>query len=310
MRILYTLSVSVAVGIATQAATKREAVAKAIPLIEKTVGVYIQKRDCFTCHHQALPLMSLSRAKQFGFKVDDKVVKDQTAFTLEYFADRQDRLPKGQGVVGGPYTAGYALAGLRAVNFKPNPTSEALIAYLKKTQHKDGSWRIRTHRPPLEDSHFTATTLAVQSLPDDAPGRKRALEWLTKTKPNSTEDRVFQILGLASAPNATLGPVLKLLASQRDDGGFAQQPDMTSDAYATGQALVALRAAGAMKQFAPAIQRAEQWLLNNQKPDGSWHVKTRSRPIQKYFESGFPHGKDQFISLSATCWAVLALTGK
>ena len=49
-------------------------------------------------------------------------------------------------------------------------------------------------------------------------------------------------------------------------------------------------------------------VTQKQKPDGSWHVKTRSQPIQKYFESGFPHGQDQFISISATCWAVLALT--
>ena len=56
------------------------------------------------------------------------------------------------------------------------------------------------------------------------------------------------------------------------------------------------------------IMKQPTWLLKNQKPDGSWYVKTRSRPIQKYFESGFPHGQDQFISISATCWAVLALT--
>ena len=310
MKILCALCVTVLIGFPASAATKREAVAKAILLIEKTAGIYIKKRDCFTCHHQALPLMALSRAKQFGFKVNEKVIKAQTEFTLEYFSDRQDRLPKGQGVVGGPYTAGYALAGLRAVNFRPNETSKALIAYLQKTQNQDGSWRIRTHRPPLEDSHFTATTLAVKSLPSKSAERKRALQWLEKAEPQSTEDRVFQILGLGSELKAALGLAVKLLATQKNDGGFAQLPDMESDAYATGQALVALRAVGGIKEFEPAKQRAEQWLLNHQKPDGSWHVKTRSHPIQKYFESGFPHGKDQFISLSATCWAVLALAEK
>lgn len=32
--------------------------------------------------------------------------------------------------------------------------------------------------------------------------------------------------------------------------------------------------------------------------DRSWHVVTRSKPIQKYFESGFPHGADQLIDRS------------
>jgi hypothetical protein len=48
-------------------------------------------------------------------------------------------------------------------------------------------------------------------------------------------------------------------------------------------------------------------LLKTQRPDGTWHVVTRSRPIQKYVETGFPHGKDQFISSAATGWAATAL---
>ncbi len=41
--------------------------------------------------------------------------------------------------------------------------------------------------------------------------------------------------------------------------------------------------------------------------DGSWLVRTRSHPTQNYFESGFPHGADQFISAAATNWATQAL---
>jgi hypothetical protein len=42
-------------------------------------------------------------------------------------------------------------------------------------------------------------------------------------------------------------------------------------------------------------------------------VTSRSTPVQPYFESGFPHGKDQFISIAASNWATMALilaTGK
>jgi ankyrin repeat protein len=53
------------------------------------------------------------------------------------------------------------------------------------------------------------------------------------------------------------------------------------------------------------------WLLKAQLPDGSWHVATRiqtpARISPPYFESGFPHGKDQYISCSATAWALLAM---
>ena len=49
-------------------------------------------------------------------------------------------------------------------------------------------------------------------------------------------------------------------------------------------------------------------MLSTQHADGSWLVSTRRRgPGLPYFETGFPHGEDQFISYAGTCWATLAL---
>ena len=81
----------------------------------------------------------------------------------------------------------------------------------------------------------------------------------------------------------------------------------TGTAYATGSALVALHEAGGLPTTDKVYQRGIAWLLKAQLADGSWLVKTRSKPIQKYFESGFPHGKDQFISMAGSAWAVTAL---
>jgi hypothetical protein len=36
-------------------------------------------------------------------------------------------------------------------------------------------------------------------------------------------------------------------------------------------------------------------------------VASRSLAFQTYFESGFPYGKDQFISAAASGWAAAAL---
>jgi uncharacterized protein (TIGR03067 family) len=47
--------------------------------------------------------------------------------------------------------------------------------------------------------------------------------------------------------------------------------------------------------------------LKTQQEDGSWLVRSRSKPFQPYYESGFPHGKDQFISSAASAWATTAL---
>jgi N-acyl-D-amino-acid deacylase len=85
---------------------------------------------------------------------------------------------------------------------------------------------------------------------------------------------------------------------------------MESDAYATGQALAALRESGVVDPGDQAVGRGVAYLLRTQLEDGSWLVKSRAVPIQAYFESGFPHGADQWISAAATAWAVRALAAE
>ena len=95
---------------------------------------------------------------------------------------------------------------------------------------------------------------------------------------------------------------------QRQDGGWGQTHERDSDAYATGSALVMLHQAGGLPSDSPVYQRALGFLVGTQQADGSWRVRSRSKPFQSYFESGFPYGKDQFISTAASSWATAALT--
>ncbi|MGH9626983.1 MAG: hypothetical protein ACRD7E_01255 [Bryobacteraceae bacterium] len=57
----------------------------------------------------------------------------------------------------------------------------------------------------------------------------------------------------------------------------------------------------------PASDPVYQNLLRTQAEDGSRFVRTRAIGFQPYFETGFPHGKSQFISVAATSWAAIAL---
>jgi hypothetical protein len=99
-----------------------------------------------------------------------------------------------------------------------------------------------------------------------------------------------------------------LLAEQRADGGWAQIATRASDAYATGQALVALHRAGGLAVTAAANQRGVEFLLRTQHEDGTWLVETRRRGDGlPQFDTGFPYGENQFLSYAATCWATMAL---
>jgi hypothetical protein len=94
---------------------------------------------------------------------------------------------------------------------------------------------------------------------------------------------------------------------QRPDGGWSQLPGTDSDAYATGQALYALHVAGKMPATDPVYHKGVAYLLRTQATDGTWHVRSRAIWLQPYFESGFPYGRDQFISTAGTAWASMAL---
>ena len=87
----------------------------------------------------------------------------------------------------------------------------------------------------------------------------------------------------------------------------ADPRSLRSDAYATGQAMFALSEDGLVRAAAPQYQRGLRFLLDTQFEDGSWYVRSRSIGFQPYFESGFPHGEDQWISAAATNWAAMAL---
>lgn len=101
--------------------------------------------------------------------------------------------------------------------------------------------------------------------------------------------------------------VKSIIDQQRADGGWAQLDTLESDAWATGLALYALHEAGAVPAHDPVYQRGVEFLLSNQFEDGSWWVTSRAWPFQPHFDSGFPHGKDQWISIGATAWATMAL---
>ena len=98
-----------------------------------------------------------------------------------------------------------------------------------------------------------------------------------------------------------------MLKGQRTSGGWAQRPEWPSDGYATGMSLWVLNEAGILRPDDPRFRRGVRFLVSTQSADGSWHVVSRAARFQPYFESGFPYGRDQWISMMGTGWAASAL---
>ncbi len=297
----------------------RAAIARSLPLLEKGAAGYVEQRQCFSCHNQALPLLALTAARARGFAVDDSELRRQARFTADSLARNRAGYRKGRGQGGQADTAGYALLALDAGGWKPDETTAAVVEFLLRRDSDAGYWKAVSRRPPSEQSPFTTTYLAVRGLRKYATAEQRrradgriarALRWLRSASGRDTEDRVFRLRALrhAGATDAEVRAAAGELARlQRKDGGWGQVEGLPSDAYATGSALAALHEAGGLGTGSPSYQRGIRFLLDSQLKDGSWKVRSRSRPFQKYLETGFPHGKDQFISIAASSWATLAL---
>lgn len=295
----------------------RTAVAKAIPLIEAGARGSMEERDnCFTCHNQGLPIMALATARDRGFKIDEENLRAQVKFTADFLAKNREKYLTGKGQGGQADTAGYALWALVNGGWKPDESTAAVVEYLIGWQRELAHWKPQSNRPPTEQSLFTSTHVALRGLKTFGTPEQherieeritRVREWLLKTPAQDTEDRVSRLRALHVIGADTKAAAKELLDIQREDGGWAQRADMTSDAYATATVLAALHQAGGLATTDAAYQRGLDFLLAAQLPDGSWHVRTRSKPIQRYYESGYPHGKDQFISITAAGWATTAL---
>jgi N-acyl-D-amino-acid deacylase len=295
-----------------------QAIEHGLRRVEKGAASYLTHRECFSCHHQAMSIFTMTSAKKHGFAIESERIPNQVDFTVASFRSRQDQMKEGQGIGGASTTVGYGLEALAAAKYPADETTDAMVKFLILRQKPDGSWASSANRPPTESSSFTTTAVAMQGLKAYARGdnqatAKTALEkgrvWLEENEPKTTEDRVFQLLALTACEGSSKKIeqlAAELTERQRPDGGWNQIDELESDAYATGTVLMALRAAGVAAD-SPVYHRGVTFLLNTQNEDGSWIVTTRSRPIQTFFDNGDPGGKSQFISFVATNWAVLAL---
>jgi ankyrin repeat protein len=299
----------------------RDAVSRSLALLEKTGPQAFKASGCATCHNQTLPMMAADLARKQGIQPDEQLenqqMKSMLAFlkpTTEIVAEFSDVFPDI------PVSGGYIALALAARNYPADAATAALVHNIAGRQLKDGSWIGWAPRPPLESGDIQATALAIRVIQLYGPaGRKaefaeriaRARHWLRKAVPVTTEEKAMPLFGLAwsNASSEDIRSATRtLLQEQRQDGGWAQLPTLASDAYATGKVLVALHEAANVSAGAPVYRDGVNFLLRTQDRDGSWLVKTRSFPFQPLKDTGFPHGRDQWISAAGTSWAVMALS--
>jgi hypothetical protein len=188
-------------------------------------------------------------------------------------------------------------------------------------QMDDGSFAGRHGRPPVFNTPQILTRFAATALDDRRalaavavkPAaldriRHGAAEFLRRQEPDTThQGLVLQLVAGTqhasghSDPQVSESLLARLRSLQRDDGGWSQAADRTSDAFATGQSLYALFRAGVpLSDF--AVRRGLAYLAKSQAADGTWPMTSRPDP-----ETGRPAGDLNPITYAAAAWAVIGM---
>jgi ankyrin repeat protein len=321
-RILLLFTLASAVHAQTQTEV-RQAVTRALPLLERSAAAFVAKRACVSCHHNILPILLLHMARGRGLEIDRSVLDavEQKTFrqlrgpasldTAVEALSLNDPTPNDSFLLIAAYTAGVL----------PNAVT-AVYAHRLLHWQRDGHWVTSDFRPPHSSSLFTASASAIRAIglylpPELRSEREAAMEqaqrWFAGTRPASTEDAAFRLLGLVwagAAVSAIEGARADLLRLQHAGGGWGELPGYAEDAYSTGESLFALHESG-MRATAVLWRKGARFLLATQAADGSWRVHTRmlspANVSPEYFTTGFPYQKDEYLSYAASCWAVMGL---
>ncbi len=322
----------------TSAAETTNTVASAtrcgLALVTRAASNWQKNKTCFSCHHQTLPMLAMQEAARAGFPLDKTWLKSQGDTTHRYFLERIEMLEEAERLPGGAATTGFGFWALMLDHRANDKTTTAMVNYLLQIQGvkraderdpkklpsvEDGRWIATCRRQPMQASMIADTVLVLMGMekyatpeqrPRVAKARVAAEKWLAQAPLRDQQDRIWRLWGLhhlggdEAVKRKTLDAIL---ATQRDDGGWAEMEERASDAYSTGQTLFMLLKTGTASEH-PAVARARDYLLRTQLADGSWlaesHVTFKAQP---YFENGDPHGEHQFLSTAATAWATAAL---
>lgn len=250
----------------------RASIAKSLGFIEREGEEWMTAKNCNGCHHMPEMLWSHREAKKRGFAVDPKKYEEWLAWAVERSTDKRPGLEE-------------AALMILALPERPAPELTKLLA---AEQKPDGSWNPAGQFSGMQKRgagdaqanalrlHLIALATPHPAAPDaDRVHAKAASVLQKKDAPTTMESLVFRTLYARrfgkTEEVATLAK--DIVKRQRGDGGWSYiLGENMSDVLATGQVLYVLQENVADPSAANAIARAQHWLLQTQRADGSWPI--------------------------------------
>jgi len=292
---------------ATWKTSPRHAAQLGIEWLQAAATAWQGSHNCFGCHVQSQVAMGLSVAQKAKYVVSKPALDDLVNFIRN--AQNDDGTFHGGDHVVATSFAGMALAYAAGPAGQTDPHLVRAADWLLQQQDKKGAIPADHNEPPIDQGTLMTTAnataafeAAFQQVHDGRFKRaaEKSLAWIAASKPETTQDKVFLVMALS---RFTAGPrrrlveqtVAQLKQEQREDGGWGETAAMQgSNPFATGQVLYAFKQVGESVESAE-FTRGVKFLLDNQKPSGSWPSMNS--------QSGRPS------EFAPTMWAVIGLAG-
>src|SRR5215475_11123171 len=216
----------------------REAVQRALPILQHSAAEFVAKRSCVSCHHNILTILTLDLARSRGFQIESKTlesVEDKTFRELRR-ANSLDRAIQATTLNDPTPNDSYLLMAAHDAGMPADLTTAVYARRLLGWQ-RDGHWITSDFRPPHSSSAFMATATAVRAVRFYAPEElsderdaaiRNARQWLFRNRPASTEDAAFRLMGLVWAEasrDEIASSARDLFAMQKSNGGWPQLED-------------------------------------------------------------------------------------
>jgi Squalene-hopene cyclase N-terminal domain len=288
---------------------------RALTFLVREVPAWHRENRCHSCHNNGDAARALFLAVRLGRAVDRSAVDETTKWLAAPegwennggagpFNDRQ--LARLQ------FTTALAAA-LEAKLVKDRAPLDRAAERLAKDQEAIGAWPIEgdSTGTPATYGRPLATVLARELLNQvDARSYQDAIahadRWLLALEPKATPEAAAILLRTSTKHSAQWTTARQraldvIRRNQNADGGWGPYRTSPPEAFDSALALLALRRAESSLEVAAMVRRGREFLIAEQRPDGSWPETTRQVGGESYAQR-----------ISTAGWATMALmqTGK